>query len=67
MPAVNRQTNYQRLRRAGYTSEEANRFKDYSTYEIDKLVNLQKLFKEHLVKLQKERGLKYHGKETSFN
>jgi hypothetical protein len=28
---------------------------------------LQKLFKEHLVKLQKERGLKYHGKETSFN
>jgi hypothetical protein len=28
---------------------------------------LQRLFKEHLVKLQEERGLKYHGKETSFN
>jgi hypothetical protein len=67
MPAVNRHTNYRRLRRAGYTSEEANRFKDYSTYEIDKLVDLQRLFKESLLKLQKERGLKYHGKETSFN
>jgi hypothetical protein len=67
MPAVNRNTNYRRLRRAGYTSEEANRFKDYSTYEIDKLVDLQRLFKEHLIKLQKERGLKYYGKETSFN
>jgi hypothetical protein len=67
MPSVNRKYNYERLRRAGFTSEEANRFKDYSTNEIDKLVNLQKLFKEHLIKLQKERGLKYHGKETSFN
>jgi uncharacterized HAD superfamily protein len=67
MPAVNRHTNYRRLRRAGYTSEEANRFKDYSTYEIDKLVDLQRVFKEQLVKLQQERGLKYHGKETSFN
>ena len=66
MPSINRQTNYQRLRRAGFTSVEANRFKDYSTEYIDKLVHLQKLYKQEMEKKLKELGMKYHGEKYSF-
>jgi DNA topoisomerase VI subunit A len=67
MPAINRKQNYQKLRRAGYTSEEANLFKDYSAQYIEKLLNLQKLYREELKRLQLESGKIYHGKETSFD
>lgn len=67
MPAINRSENYRKLRRAGFTSEEANRFKDYSTQYIEKLLRLQKLYHEELKRLQLESGKSYHGKETSFD
>jgi hypothetical protein len=66
MPAINRNENYRRLRRAGFTSYEANRFKDYSEQYIDKLLHLQKLYHEELKRLQLESGKVYHGKETSY-
>ena len=67
MPAVNRSENYRKLRRAGFTSEEANRFKDYSAQYIEKLLRLQKLYYEELKRLQLESGKTYHGKETNFD
>lgn len=66
MPAENRNENYRRLRRAGFTSVEANRFKDYSTEYIDKLINLQKLYREDMQRKLKELGMKYHGEQYKY-
>lgn len=66
MPSINRTKNYQKLRRAGFTSVEANRFKDYSDMYIDKLVRLQKLHKEAIKKELQEIGVKYHGEKYEF-
>jgi len=53
MPSVNRKENYKRLKEAGFNSYEANRFKDYGTSYVTKLINLQLKFKEELKKCLK--------------
>lgn len=40
--------NYRRLRLAGFNSHEANKFKDYGDQYVEKLINLQKQFKEQM-------------------
>lgn len=66
MPSENRNENYRRLRRAGFSSVEANRFKDYSIEYVDKLIHLQKLYKTAMQEKLKELGLKYQGEHYEF-
>lgn len=48
MGSNNRKMNYRRLRIAGFNSHEANKFKDYGDQYVEKLINLQKQFKEQM-------------------
>ena len=58
MPSVNRQKNYEALRKAGFNSSDANKFKDYSTEYIIKLVDLQRRFNAAKAKELEKLGIK---------
>lgn len=51
MPSNNRNLNYRKLRRAGFNSKDANKFKDYGDQYVEKLIRLQEKFK---IEMEKE-------------
>ena len=59
MPAVNRSKHYEMLRRAGFNSKDANRFKDHSLQYVEKLCALNKKFKEHMKIEMEKLGVKH--------
>jgi hypothetical protein len=46
MPSNNRKVNYRRLREAGFTAKEAQRFKDYGDVYVEKLINMKEAHKQ---------------------
>jgi hypothetical protein len=48
MPSNNRRMNYHKLRKAGFNSHDANKFKDYGDQYIEKLIRLQEQFKKEM-------------------
>jgi hypothetical protein len=47
------------LRRAGFNSKDANRFKDHSLQYVEKLCALNKKFKEHMKIEMEKLGVKH--------
>ena len=59
MPAVNRSKHYRMLRKAGFNSKDANKFKDYSLQYVKKLCALNVKFKEHMKQEMHKLGVKH--------
>ena len=47
------------LRRAGFNSKDANKFKDYSEQYVKKLCDLNMKFKEHMKQEMQRLGVKH--------
>jgi len=59
LPAVNRSKHYEMLRRAGFNSKDANRFKDFSLEYVQKLCALNKKYKEYFKEEMQRLGIKH--------
>ena len=59
LPAVKRNKHYRMLRRAGFNSKDANKFKDYSEQYVKKLCDLNIKFKEHMKQEMQRLGVKH--------
>ena len=59
MPAVNRSKHYRMLRKAGFNSKDANKFKDYSLQYVEKLCALNIKFKQHMKLEMLKLGVKH--------
>lgn len=59
MPANNRSKHYRMLRKAGFNSKDANKFKDYSEAYVKKLCELNLKFKKHMELEMQKLGVKH--------
>jgi len=59
MPSNKRVLNYHRLRRAGFNSKDATKFKDYSEEYVLKLCKLNIKFKEHMKQEMEKLGINH--------